>query len=157
MKSLTLALLCFAATSHAGTLDTVRGRAELKDATAKKAVLHLEARKADGPRGTRTTGNLRLTTKDGVLAARQIRSLAVTGNTAILQGPAVWTTKVNNKPVRVKGRVAVTVVDRNDPKDPSDTPDTFQAVFTPETGNGRTITAMVGKGDIRVHTRTTGT
>lgn len=156
MKTFTLAFLCFAATTHAGTLDTVRGRAELKDATAKKAVLHLEARKADGPRGTRTTGNLRLTTKDGVLAAPQIRSLAVTGNTAILQGPAVWTTKLNNRPIRVKGQVAVTVVDRNDPKDPSDTPDTFQAVFTPENGSGRTITAIVGKGDIRVQTRTSG-
>ena len=156
MRILTIALCALAATIQAGTLDTVRARAELKDAASKKAVLHLEARKAVGSNASRTTGNLRLTTKDGVLAAPQIRSLAVTGNTAVLQGPAIWTTKVNNRPVRIKGRVSVTVVDRNDPKDPSDTPDTFQAVFTPENGSGRTITALVGKGDIRVHTRTTG-
>lgn len=60
MRSPTLTLLCFAvcsaATTHAGTLDTVRGRAELRDAGARKAALHLEARKIDRPMGARTTG-----------------------------------------------------------------------------------------------------
>lgn len=155
MRNLALALTLTAASmAAADSIEAVRGRAQLTTATAQKASVQIEARKVVKGEKTRTGGEMKLTMKGGILIARKLTSVSVVDKTGAVSGPAVFHTKIDGKPVRMAGKVTVTVIDSSQPKDPSGTPDSIKAVFTPTTGSAMTFTGVVAKGDLAALKRT---